>query len=431
MPKATNDTTTPAEIKRNFRLFVINGVIYIFGEALLDPTLVLVAFISQLTDSAFLIGMLVPLRDAAWALPQLWISNFIQRQPLKIQFYKKITYIRILTWLAITLTIFLVKDPAILLVLFFISFGISSLANGLAGLPFLELVSKTIPPDRRGELFAWRLGLGGMFGIGGSVLVRWLISSKNPFIFPHNFGMLSLIFLITGSTALLLLNLIHETPDLVSPPKRSIQKQIKVAWGELSSNNNFRSAIISYALLLFSGAAVPFFAVFVQQELGGSREWVGIYLAVMMAANLISNVVFGRISSHRNNQTVFTIAAWSGVAMSAGVLILSLLAKPLGIGPQTASILLLPAYFLAGVRITGIGVSGNSLLLNIAPPEERTSIIGFSQSFLGLVLLATGLNGVIVTRFGFPILVGLTLLTHTVAVIMTKRIIDVRGTNPG
>ena len=62
---------------RNFRLGVVNGVLYILSETLLDPTLVLIAYLSMITDSPILLGMLLPLRDGAWALPQLWVSCFL------------------------------------------------------------------------------------------------------------------------------------------------------------------------------------------------------------------------------------------------------------------------------------------------------------------------------------------------------------------
>jgi len=57
------------EKKRNFILGVINGVFFIFSEALIDPTLVLSTFVNTITNSPLLVGLVVPLRDGYWALP--------------------------------------------------------------------------------------------------------------------------------------------------------------------------------------------------------------------------------------------------------------------------------------------------------------------------------------------------------------------------
>jgi len=94
------------------------------------------------------------------------------------------------------------------------------------------------------------------------------------------------------------------------------------------------------------------------------------------------------------------------------VFLLVLLAKPLQLTPLAASIWLLPVFILNGIRGTGIGVSSNSLLLNIVPDAERSLMVGFSQTVVGAVMLATGLIGVVVNSLGYPFVMGLTLATH-------------------
>lgn len=72
---------TPTET-RNFRLGVINGALFTLAETLMDPTLVMVAFVSALTSSPLLIGLIVPLRNTGWFLPQLYVSTFLESVPL-------------------------------------------------------------------------------------------------------------------------------------------------------------------------------------------------------------------------------------------------------------------------------------------------------------------------------------------------------------
>jgi MFS family permease len=144
-------------------------------------------------------------------------------------------------------------------------------------------------------------------------------------------------------------------------------------------------------------------------------------------ANLLSNLVFGRLSRRVDNQRVFLSATLSGVIMSFLVLMLTILAKPLNLSPMAASIWLIPVFFLSGIRATGIGISANSLLLNIAPPQERSVVIGFTQSFLGVVLLVTGLSGGLVGWFGLQFLVTATMVTHFIAMIIAVKIIDTQG----
>jgi MFS family permease len=169
------------------------------------------------------------------------------------------------------------------------------------------------------------------------------------------------------------------------------------------------------SFLLLAGAATPFFAVYVQQKLGGPKEMVALYLGVTTFSNLVANILFGRISFRHGNRRVMFLAAAAGIGMSALVLALALLAGPLRLSPTAASWWLVPVFALAGIRGTAIGVSGNSLLLEIAPAKDRSLYVGFTQSLLGIVLLLTSLSGVVVALLGFSMVVLVTLLAHMAA----------------
>ena len=142
--------------RRNFRLGVLNGLFYLLAEVLTDPTLVLVAFISHLTRSPFWLGLVVPLRDGAWFLPQLWVSGYLQSQPRKLPFYNRISVVRGFSFLLLVVATLTLRSPGTLLFAFFALYAVYSVASGFGGLPFLEIVGKTVPPSQRGLYFAWR-----------------------------------------------------------------------------------------------------------------------------------------------------------------------------------------------------------------------------------------------------------------------------------
>lgn len=426
--KINKNLTTPfsneGEIKRNFFLATINGILYIFAEAILDPTLVLVGFVSHLTQNPILLGLVLPIRDASWSLPQLWVSGFLQNRPVKIHFYKRMSFMRIAAWFILAVSMNLILAPELMLVAFFISFTLSCLANGVGGLPFLEVVSKTIPPHRRGELFAWRLGAGGLLGIGGSFVVRWLVSSASPFTFPNNYGALGFVFFIFASVSLLLFNRIREEPDENPIPQRNTREQFRLAVEVLKSNPNYRRLVTTQALMILSTMAIPFYAIYAQQEFHVNPEWVGVYLGVLMVSNLLSNIYFGRVSRKTDNQKVMATAALAGTGMILVMLLLAVLGNPLQISSTLAAIWLIPAFFLSGVRGTGFGIASSSLLLNLAEPEKRTLMIGFTQFLMGIFLLSTSMSGFLVKSIGFLPLIVITLLTQIGARIASNHIKD-------
>lgn len=412
----------PATIERNFRLGVLNGILFIFSETIFDPTLVITSFASLLTNSSFILGIFTPISNAGWYLPQFFVSSLVQSQPRKITVYQRMSFIRIACWAMLAAAVNLVRDPVWILATLIFAYSIASLASGIGGLPFLEVVSKTVPPHRRGELFAWRLGLGGLLGIAASGLVRWLVDPGGPVAFPGNYGILALAFFIMASISLMIFNRVDEYPDRETLPKRSIKEQLTVALNIVRGNQNYRFYILLQACMFIGMSVAPFYAVFLYRELGGSTEWVGIYLAVGMVANLLSNLTFGWLSRKAGNQKVMLIATSCGITVSLLMLALVLFAKPLGIQGNTAAMCLIPIFFIQGMRGTASGVSSSGLMLNIIPAAERSVAIGFVQSFVGVVLLFTMATGVLVDAFGYALPMTISFLAYVASLLLVRQI---------
>ncbi len=415
---------SPETDRRNFRLGVLNGILYLVGDALVDATLVLVAFLSYLTQSPILLGMVVPIRDGAWALPQLWVSTFLQNYPRKLRLYQMMSYVSMLAWFLLVLSIFLIKDHTWLLAAFFIAYTAFNFTGGIRGLPFLEVISKIIPSRRRGEFFAWRFGVAGIISVGCSALVRWLINPDGPLPFPYNFGVLATFSLVLISIGLLLFCNVEEPPDIQVQPRTSFIKQFQHANQFIHSDANFQRFIIMQSMVMIAGVATPFFAVFVQQEFGVSKAMVGIYLGVTIAANVISNIVFGSLSSRIGNRILMMIAISTGLVMTGIVLFLAVAGNPLHLTAQVAAYWLIPVFILSGMRTTGVGIAANSLLLDIAPAHSRSLYLGYSQTIMGVVLLIGGLSGWLVKQGGLVTLLIVTFLAHFLALLAAIRMTE-------
>jgi hypothetical protein len=78
--------TAQRHLRRNFSFGVLNGVFFSLFGALLDPSLVLSWFVSQLTTSNFLIGLIMPIQNGGWFLPQLVMSGCLQSRREKSPF---------------------------------------------------------------------------------------------------------------------------------------------------------------------------------------------------------------------------------------------------------------------------------------------------------------------------------------------------------
>jgi MFS family permease len=59
-----------------------------------------------------------------------------------------------------------------------------------------------------------------------------------------------------------------------------------------------------------------------------------------------------------------------------------------------------PVFVLWGAFESGVGVGGVNLLLDLAPPSDRSIYVGLTNSVLGVALLSTALGGVLVDWIG-------------------------------
>jgi len=220
----------------------------------------------------------------------------------------------------------------------------------------------------------------------------------------------------------MLFNQIKETPDANPRPSRPFRQQLHIALGIVRTSPNYRRHLLTQALLFVGVSAVPFYMVFVNRELDAPLAWVGIYLAVQMVANLLANLLFGWLSRRVGNQKVLTVGAAAGVVAAAIMTGMVLLAKPLHISGLTAAWLLTPVFAMVGIRVAAVGVASPSLMLNIVPPEERSLMIGFTQTVGGMVVLLTMTSGLIVGAVGYPALMIISLAAYIGAVLLALQI---------
>ena len=78
VPDSPSVRTDP-HLRRNFALGLLNGAMFNFAEALMSVDTVLTWFVQRLGGSNFLIGLVGPMRDAGWFLPQLFMAHRLQR----------------------------------------------------------------------------------------------------------------------------------------------------------------------------------------------------------------------------------------------------------------------------------------------------------------------------------------------------------------
>ena len=418
IPAAESEPAAPMEyphLRRNFFLGVFNGAMFSFAESLLSVDTVLTWFVQQLGGSNFLIGLVGPMRDAGWFLPQLFVSKWQERHSLKMPLYRKVTVVRTLAWFTWTVFMLTSKDLAFVLLVFFVAYAIYSLSGGISGLSFMDVVAKTIPIRRRGSYFGGRLFLGSLLGLGAGLIVGLMLNDTNPADFPANVGWISLIGWVAATLGLLAFSAVIEPHGDVRPESNTMVSHVRRAARLPRHNHNLRYFLIARVVLFLSYIAAPFYAIYSIDVLKAPAWILGLYVVVRTVASLTINPLWARLSDRRGNRLVMRAATAIGLAVPAWAIGAPLLAGGLHLSAEVTSFLFVPIFGLLGLYETGVGIGASNLLLEIAPIDDRAIYIGFTNTILGVAYFSTIVSGLLVDWLGYRGVFILALIFFAVA----------------
>ncbi|MBN1179151.1 MAG: MFS transporter [Anaerolineae bacterium] len=410
---------SPREVRRSFALNVFNGAAFELAEKLIDPPLVLTWFVSQLTGSNLLIGLVATLADAGWFLPQMFVSAPIQRMERKMPAYTLAAVIRTLAWIALAVGVWLVDDPTTLLVAFFVLYTTARMSGGLAGLSFFDVTAKTIPVQRRGSLFALRQFLGGVAGLSAGWVIR-VVLGHPQLPFPHGHAVLFGLYCAIMIPALGAFIAIREPAGPARRERATLGTQFRRAGALLRADRVYRRYMASRLVLGLTGIALPFYAIYAKNALGAPEWMVGVYVFTRVAAQLLANLPWGWLSDRYGNRRVMK---YVHIGNSVTLLIaLGLIALVSGLQVEGSWLpyLALPLFLLNGAVTPAQVLVGSNFLLELVPENDRPLYLGLSNTLMGSVVLVSALSGLLVDLFDFAGLFVVGLVLSVVGYALTR-----------
>jgi MFS family permease len=401
---ATPLVLSPAEMRRNYRLGVINGVLFALGDSLSSAGLVLALLVRQLGGSLALVGLLPALQIGGFLLPQMLVGGRLQAMPYKLTLYRRAAVARMSAFGAMLLAIFAAGNlpPDTSLWLIIILYSVFNFGGGTSTLAFQDVIAKVIPPRRRGSFFGTRQLFGGLltFAIVGP-LVRWLLGESSPLPFPYNYGVLGLVAWICMSIGLFAFAIVKEPPQTQLGKRMRVIEGLRRAPAIMRANANYRWFIISRMLTRVGQIAEPFYIIYAIEALALPAGVAGVYLAVRAISGALSNLLWSRISERQGTRRLMLLTGVLFVLAPALALGGPAISGALGLGSTGLLIAIGLVFLVAGVANDGNGISGNTYLLEIVPEDERPTYIGLANTTLGVVTFLPVLGGWLVATIGY------------------------------
>ncbi|SDF31390.1 Predicted arabinose efflux permease, MFS family [Thermus arciformis] len=384
--------------ERNYRLAVVNGWLVWLGDAFFNPNIVLAGFAAKLGAPGALIGLLPALLQAGGMVPQAFLAPWVARLPRKIVLYRKVAALRLSGLVLMALSAFLFgQNPSLLLLGFLLGLLLNALFTGVSSLPFWEVVAKTTPQGRRAHLFSARNLVGGLLAFLAGFLVRLLLALPLPFPLPY--ALLFALGALSYGVGWYLFGLTEEPEEAPKEARLDFKAPLR--------RPAFRRYLGVRLLLALAGLAEPFYAAYAVRVLGQGEE-LGLYLALYALAFTLSNLLWARMAE-RGSKGVLKAGAF--LALLAPLLALLLPPGLFGL-----------VFLLQGAYLAALGLSTTTLLLNLAPPEERSAAIGLANTLAGLFAFSPVLGGYLADWLGFPALFLLAALLYALTLLLGREL---------
>lgn len=395
---------------RNFVFILVSQCFTKLGDALASPKTTLAWLVTAVGAPGWVLGYLVPLRESGSMVPQLILGGRIRRLPVRkwvcvVSNVLQGACIAGLAWVALALSGRTAGWMILGLVAAF------SLARSLSSIASKDVVGKTIPKRRRGQLSGWAASVSGFLAVAAGFAVSRVDGSQ------WDGAILAILLLIAAGLWLLgavAYALVSEEPG-ETDGGRSLGESIG-SLGLLVSDRDFRRFVTARALLMCSALSAPFYVALSQGTEGKSSGLaaLGGFVVASGLASLVSGPFWGRYAD-RSSRLVMATAA----AVAAVIGIVTFIAANLQPGLLEKLWFLPIAYFILSVAHEGVRVGRKTYVVNLGTGNQRTDYVAISNTIIGVLLLVVGSVGLLTPLVGNDGVIGLLALMGAAGVVMS------------
>ncbi len=378
-------------LRHNYIVNIFDGGFFGFALGFASFTTVLPLFISTLTNSAILIGLIPAFHNTGFQLPQLFYAKKVSQMSRFKPSVVAWTIHERLPFLGLALVAFFIPviGPQVGRGLSFIMLAWQGLGAGFTANPWQNMINKVIPADYLATFFGLQGAAANLLSSVGAVGAGVLLER---FPTPTNFSICFLIAIFMFACSWIALNSTREQPHQVNPEgfhNLSFWDGIKTIWRK---DRGFRWYLVVRNLSQFGTMAFAFYTVYAVKHHGMSELTVGIMTGVLLITQTMANPVLGWLADRWSRRYVLEAGAFAA-ALS------SLLAWLL---PDASVFFLI--FILAGIGSTVYWTIGLAFTLSYGNEEERPTYVGMANTLIApSAILAPLIGGSLADTTGYPV----------------------------
>lgn len=403
------------EQPRNFLIHIVSLVASKTGDRLASPKLVLSWLLTNLGAPAFMLGLLVPLREALSLLPQLFVAGYMRAVGVRKWFWVAGSLVQGLmvggmAFVAVTLDGVVAGWSILGLLVVF------SVARGVCSVAAKDVLGKTVSKNRRGMATGYASSMAGVAAVlVGIVAVATPPGEQGP-------GFFAVLLAVAGGlwiVAAFVFARLGEYRGAVEGGGHAFREAMRQV-GLIRSEPELRHFLFTRTLLLSTALVAPFYVSLASEHSDSALSQLGWLLVATGAASFLSAPLWGRLadrSSRRTMALAALLAATAGLATAA----LSLLSDRPWL-PAAFAV----TYFLLSMAHAGVRLGRKTHLIDMSRAGNRAAYVAVSNTFIGVMLIAGGIFGVLASAAGPAVAIAVLSVLSLVAAVSAWRLEEVQ-----
>ena len=373
----------------NFTVSLLDGGFFGLALGFASFITIIPLFVSRMTDSALLIGLVPAIHNVGWQLPQLltagWVSRAKRFKPLVLlaTIHERVPFLglAVVAWFLPQLGI------QTALILTFALLVWQGFGGGFTANAWTNMITKIMPENLHGTFFGAQMaaftGLEGLSAVAAGLILDRLDG-------PLDFTVCFLAAFVSMIISFTFTSLTHEPEGR----PRFIEGKPDGFWEEslriLRANNNFIAFLVMRSLSQFAAMAFSFYVVYVVWNFGVSDAEAGLMTGFFLISSILSSLVMGWLADRWSPRAVMII----------GGLAATLSAALATIAPS--AIWFYASFALTSIAVVAIWTIPLPLVVRFGTEEERPYYIGLSNTLSApATILAPVLGGWLADTVGF------------------------------
>lgn len=359
------------------------------GDGLVDPKLVLSWLLGALGAPTWMLGLLVPLREAGSLLPQLFIAARIRALPRRKWVWAGGSVVQGLAaagMAVVAVTLDGATAGGVILVLV----AVFAAARAACSVSHKDVLGKTVSKATRGTATGTASSIAAGLVLGFGLLLSVGLLDRSVATVAGALALAGGIWLLAAAVFATL----AEQPGATQGggnPIAVAREQVSLLWRD----PQLTRFIAARGLLIATALAPPFLLALAGRQEEEQLGQLGLFVVASALAGMTGGYVWGRLSDRSSRKVLMLSGVVAAVALSAAGL------AGLGAPALLRETFVAPALlFILMIAYQGVRLGRSTHIVDMSAREERANYTALSNTIVGLLLLAGGLFGVLAELAG-------------------------------